>query len=90
MVFYVKCDLLGCLAMTVKGLLTWTLQAILSIVKKPITLKQYNVTKIHGGSGGPGNDALASIVLHIQVRAVFHFGPRLVGRSLPLPTSRPH
>lgn len=43
-----------------------TFKAILSIVKKPITLKQYNVTKIHGGSGGPGNDALASIVLHIQ------------------------
>jgi hypothetical protein len=37
-------------------------------VKRPITLRQYNVTKIHGGTGGPGNDALASIVLHIQVR----------------------
>jgi len=26
-------------------------------------------SQIHGGTGGPGNDALASIVLHVQAEA---------------------
>ena len=43
-----------------------TFRAILRIVELPMKLTQYNVTKISGGSGGPGNDALASIVLHVQ------------------------
>ena len=37
-------------------------QAILRIIGRPIELKQYNVTKIHGGLGGPGSDALLAPV----------------------------
>ena len=43
-----------------------TFKAILRIIDRPVQLTQYTVTKIHGGTDSPGNDALASIVLHIQ------------------------
>jgi len=43
-----------------------TFKAILRMIELPVKLTAYNVTKIHGGSGGPGNDALASIVLRVQ------------------------
>ena len=45
-----------------------TFKAILKVIKRPIQLTQYSVTGIEGGSGpdAPGNDALASIVLHIK------------------------
>jgi 2-isopropylmalate synthase len=45
-----------------------TFKAIARMVKRPATLTHYNITKIHGGTATPGNDALASVVLHIQER----------------------
>lgn len=45
-----------------------TFKAILSILDRPVQLTQYSVSKIEGGSGPghAGNDALASVVTHIQ------------------------
>jgi len=43
-----------------------TFKAILRILNRPIQLTSYTVTKIEGGTDAPGNDALASIVLHIR------------------------
>jgi len=43
-----------------------TFKAILKVIKRPIQLTQYSVTGIDGGTDAPGNDALASIVLHIR------------------------
>ena len=43
-----------------------TYKAINRIVQKSIKLEKYSVTKIHGGTDGPGNDALASTMVHIQ------------------------
>jgi len=45
-----------------------TFKAILKLIGRPITLTQYQVTKIEGGSGpdAPGNDALASVVTQIK------------------------
>jgi len=47
-----------------------TFKSILRIINRPVKLTQYSVTKIEGGTShlanAPGNDALASIVLHIQ------------------------
>jgi len=43
-----------------------TFKAILRVIKRPIKLTQYSVTGIEGGTDAPGNDALASIVLHIR------------------------
>lgn len=43
-----------------------TFKAILRVIKRPIQLTQYSVTGIEGGTDAPGNDALASIVLHIR------------------------
>jgi len=65
-----------------------TFKAILRIIGRPIELKQYNVTKIHGGSGGPGNDALASINLHIAPREVGDGG--LPGYEAPDPSFPGH
>ena len=36
------------------------------MVKRPAQLIHYNITKIHGGTVGTGNDSLASVVLRIQ------------------------
>jgi len=45
-----------------------TFKAILKLVGRPVTLTQYQVTGISGGSGpdAPGNDALASVVTQIK------------------------
>jgi 2-isopropylmalate synthase len=45
-----------------------TFKAILKLIDRPLTLTQYQVTKIEGGSGpdAPGNDALASVVTQIK------------------------
>jgi len=45
-----------------------TFKAILKLIDRPITLVQYQVSKIEGGSGpdAPGNDALASVVTQIR------------------------
>ena len=47
-----------------------TFKAIARMVKRPVLLTHYNITKIHGGSAeqAAGNDALASVVLHVQER----------------------
>jgi len=45
-----------------------TFKAISRMVKRPATLTHYNISKVHGGTETPGNDALASVVLHIQER----------------------
>tara|TARA_B110001452_G_scaffold266668_1_gene274158 strand:+ start:287 stop:2071 length:1785 start_codon:yes stop_codon:yes gene_type:complete len=47
-----------------------TFKAIGRISKRPVTLTSYTITKIHGGSDEKlsGNDALASVTLHIQER----------------------
>jgi len=43
-----------------------TFKAISRMVKRPASLTHYNITKIHGGTVGTGNDSLASVVLRIQ------------------------
>jgi len=53
-----------------------TFKAITRISGAAVVLNHYNISKIHGGdSNAPGNDALASVVLHITERATEPAGP---------------